>query len=210
MDPLHALLGVMKEVLRQAIPKVEGRVFLRRSTPSAIKGVPFIYVSLGPETVEVQDQAPLLAHRSRTISITPVVRGDTEESYEAALVLREQILAIMREIQFLPDSDPDVPLLIDQILPAGESELDIIDVGDKNYTGLSITYEVEYTTEEGSVGDSGPGVPNCNVVSLLQRVVTKWKAKHHTDEERHFLEILGETDGQDTDSEDPEAAGQEP
>lgn len=177
MDPLRVLLDVIQEVLKQAVPDVDGRVYLRRAVPRQVKDVSFLHITLGDEAIETQDQAPPTVRRTRTINITPVVRGDGEESYNKALALREQIIAIMREIQMIPDAEPESPCLIDEINPTGESEVEIIGSGEKYFTGLTLAYEAVYVTEEGSRGEAGPGIPAFNVLGVFRQAVAKWQAK---------------------------------
>ncbi len=177
MDPLRVLLEILQDALREAVSEVEGRVYLRRAMPRQARDVSFLYVSLGDESIEPQDDAPFTVRRIRSFSITPVVRGDTEEAYDRALTLRERVIAIMREIQMIPAVDEHAPCLIDAITPTGESEIEIIANGDKYFTAVTLSYEAVYVTEEGSRSEAGPGVPEFNVLESLQRVVAKWTAR---------------------------------
>ncbi len=177
MDALRILLDVLRDALKQAVPEVEGRVYLRRSMPRQTKDVPFLNISVGSESIDEQDESPLTMRRTRSIDIEAVVRGETEEAYDRALALRERVIAIMREIQMIPGENKGDPCLVDEITPSGESEIDIVSNGDKPFTAITLSYDAVYVTEEGSPGEAGPGVPEFNVLESLQRVVAKWTAR---------------------------------
>lgn len=177
MDPLRILLDVLQDALKQAVPEIEGRVYLRRSLPRQNKDVPFLNLSVGSETIDEQDEAPLTMRRTRNIDITIVVKGDTEEAYAKALALRERVVAIMREIQMIPGENNGDPCLIDEIAPSGETEIDLASNGDKYFTAVTLSYDAVYVADNGSIGEVGPGIPEFNVLTALRKAVANWTAR---------------------------------
>ncbi len=209
MDPLRILLDVLKDALKQAVPEVEGRVYLRRSLPRRIKDVPFLNLSVGSESIDEQDESPPTMRRTRNLDITAVVKGDAEEAYDRALTLRERVIAILREIQMVPGENDDEPCLVDVITPTGESGIELIADGEKYFTAVVLSYDAVYVTEEGSPGEAGAGIPQFNVLESLHRAVAKWTARRGG--QRLFAEDTIEfeetEDEHDSHSEEPEAEG---
>ncbi len=209
MDALRILLDVLTDALKQAVPEVEGRVYLRRSLPRQIKDVPFLNLSVGSESIDEQDEAPLTMRRTRSIDITAVVKGDAEEAYDRALTLRERVIAIMREIQMIPGESDGDPCLVDEITPSGESEIELIANGDKYFTAVTLSYDAVYVTEDGSLGEVGPGVPEFNVLTALRKAVANWTARRGVQALSAVDRIKYEETGNEHDShsEKPEADG---
>ena len=209
MDALRILLDVLRDALKQAVPEVEGRVYLRRSIPRQTKDVPFLNISVGSESIDGQDESPLTMRRTRSIDIEAVVRGETEEAYDKALALRERVIAIMREIQMIPGENKGDPCLVDEITPSGESEIDIVSNGDKPFTAVTLSYDAVYVTEEGSPGEAGPGIPEFNVLAALRKAVANWTARRGAQalSARDRIEYEETEDEHDSNSEEPEADG---
>lgn len=209
MDPLRVLLDVLQDALKQAVPEVEGRVYLRRAMPRQVRDVSFLHISLGSESIDEQDESPPTMRRTRGIDITPIVRGDAEEAYDKALTLRERIIAIMREIQMIPGENAADPCLVDEILPTGETEIEIVSNGEKYYTAMTLSYDAVYVTEEGSPGEAGQGIPEFNVLVALRRAAAKWTARRggQSLSAGDALEYEEKHDGHDSHSKEPEAEG---
>lgn len=69
------------------------------------------------------------------------------------------------------------PPLVEELRPTAESEITVQGDGETFYTAMQLSYEAQYTTDEGSPGEAGPGVPGENVLGLLKTAYLEWKAK---------------------------------
>ena len=186
--PVLILVDTLMAALKDAVPEVAGRVFLRRSIPVQMKETPFIQVTVDGGSVEMLDQSPPMASRTVGIGISAVARGDNQESCWIVLKRCERVRRIMREIQMIPDVDPSQPCLIDYIKPTGSMELQTLSNGDKDYTCRTLNYEAEFVTDEGATGESGPGIPEINLLKIFKRMSAKWSAR------RGDQELLAEDD----------------
>lgn len=176
MEPLMAMVEVIRDALIQAVPEVGGRVYLKDSTSTDCHDKTLIIISLGGGSVEPRDNGH--AARTETVNILALAKGETEEAYRRVLGMRSKIQRIMREIQFIPDPvKPENDCLIDEIRPSQESELGIQGNGDTFYTIRTLSYEASYVTEEASPGQAGQGVPGFNLLASLQRINATWRGR---------------------------------
>lgn len=175
MDPLLVLLDIVQTALIGAVPGVAGRVYLRRTIPRQTKEASFLQISLGGGEVEAIAEAPPLVRRTETVNITAVAKGDSQEACRKILAIREEVVAIMREIQAVPGLRADAPCLIDEVRPASESELETVSNGAVDFSGRTLMYEAVYVTEEGTPGLAGPCIPEFNVLEAYKTALANWK-----------------------------------
>ena len=169
------LVSLIMEILKDAIPEVGGRVFHQSHLPADSDKVPCILITRQDEQVEPLDEAPPTATRLLDVEISPVVKGTSGDSEREVEMLVMKIERVMRELQFVATATYGSDCLIDSIRERHVSGVKGTNIAELEYSGVTITYQAEYVTDEGSTGKDEPGTPVHNVLNKFEKAVATWR-----------------------------------